>query len=292
MKPGAAPLGKPLALDYHAPMPAGALEGKSIVVVGGTTGLGLSAAKACAAAGARLVIVGRSSQSLRSALEVLGNAARGLEGDAAGSTTADRAVEEAVRVYGRLDGLYHVAGGSGRSLGDGPLHETSDDGWQGTLDWNLSSLFRSNRAAARQLLLQQSPGSILNMGSVLGFAPSPAHFATHAYAAAKSAVIGLTRAAAAYYAPHGIRFNVLAPGLVETPMARRAASDPEILEFAATKQPLEHGRLGQPDDLDGAVVYFLSDASKWVTGQVLAVDGGWSVCEGQHRPAKEPRRTS
>jgi NAD(P)-dependent dehydrogenase (short-subunit alcohol dehydrogenase family) len=120
------------------------------------------------------------------------------------------------------------------------------------------------------------------MSSVLGFSPSPRHFATHAYAAAKAAVIGLTRAAAARYARNDIRINAVAPALVETPMSRRAAGDEDVLRFIETKQPLDGGRIGVPEDLDGAVVYFLSDASRWVTGQVLAVDGGWCVTEGQH----------
>ena len=119
------------------------------------------------------------------------------------------------------------------------------------------------------------------MSSVLGFSPSPHYFSTHAYASAKAAIIGLTKSAAAYYAPANIRFNVLAPALVATPMSQRAQGDEEILRFIATKQPLEGGRIGHPSDLDGAAVYFMGDDSKFVTGQVLAVDGGWSVSDGQ-----------
>jgi NAD(P)-dependent dehydrogenase (short-subunit alcohol dehydrogenase family) len=119
------------------------------------------------------------------------------------------------------------------------------------------------------------------MGSVLGWSPSPRYFTTHVYAAAKSAVIGFTKSIAASYAPHGIRANVLAPALVETPMAKRAAEDDEILAFIRTKQPLDGGRIGQPSDLDAAVVYFLSPGSAFATGQVLSVDGGWTVTEGQ-----------
>jgi NAD(P)-dependent dehydrogenase (short-subunit alcohol dehydrogenase family) len=184
-------------------------------------------------------------------------------------------------VFGRFDGLYHVAGGSGRSVGDGPLHEITDVGWDATVDLNLKSLFLSNRAAVRGFLDQGGGGTILNMSSVLAKYPSPRYFATHAYAAAKSAVFGLTRSAASYYATEGIRFNVICPGLVETPMSRRASGDDEIVRFIRTKQPLEGGRVGLATDLDEAVLFFLSDASRYVTGQILAVDGGWSVNEGQ-----------
>ena len=118
------------------------------------------------------------------------------------------------------------------------------------------------------------------MTSVLAFSPSPKFFATHAYAAAKAAVIGLTKSCAAYYAADGIRFNAVAPALIETPMSRRATEDEAIMKFIRSKQPLDGGRIGQPDDLDAAVVYFLSDQSKFVTGQVLSIAGGWSVSEG------------
>jgi NAD(P)-dependent dehydrogenase (short-subunit alcohol dehydrogenase family) len=140
----------------------------------------------------------------------------------------------------------------------------------------------SNRAAVRQFLQQGNGGTILNMSSVLGWSPSPRHFATHAYATAKAGIIGFTKAIASYYAAQNIRANVLAPGLVETPMARRAASDQAIQRFIKSKQPLDGGRIGQPEDLDAAAVYLMSDQSSFVTGQVLAVDGGWCLSEGQH----------
>ncbi len=257
------------------------LSGKVLVVLGGTSGLGLSAAKACVAEGARIVVVGRDAEKVRAAERELGADAAGLVGDAIQPGTAPQAIALAVERFGGFHGLYHVAGGSGRRQGDGPLHELTDEGWAFTLNENLTSLLCSNRAAVRQFLAQRTGGSVLNMGSVLGWSPSPHHFATHAYATAKAGVIGLTQAAAAHYAPHDIRFNVLAPALVATPMSARAQGDAAILDFIRTKQPLDGGRIGQPADADGAAVFFLSDESKFITGQVLAVDGGWCVSEGQ-----------
>lgn len=254
-----------------------ALANKSIVIIGGTTGLGLSAAKACVASGARVVVVGRKPQHVATAGSTLGSSTIALEGDATAPDTAIRAVQAAVQQWGRLDGLYHVAGGSGRPYGDGPLDAITDDGWSATLRLNLDSVFYSNRAAVAQFLAQHGGGTVLNMTSVLGFAPSPRYFATHAYAAAKAAIVGLTKACAAYYAPHNIRFNAIAPALVETPMSQRAVGDEATMRYIAAKQPLDGGRVGQPADLDAAVVYFLSDQSRFVTGQVLAIDGGWCV---------------
>ena len=235
------------------------------------------------------MVVGRNPESVRMAQQELGDSGLALRGDAVNPHTAPKAIAQALRHFGGFSGLYHVAGGSGRKMGDGPLHQLTDEGWRSTIDLNLSSLMFSNRAATKQFLAQKTGGTILNMSSVLGWSPSPRHFATHAYAAAKSAVIGFTKAMAAYYAGKNIRYNVIAPALVETPMAQRAAHDETILRFMRTKQPLEGGRIGQPGDLDGAAVYFMSDDSKFTTGQVLAVDGGWCVSEGQVN--LKPRRS-
>lgn len=265
-----------------AAMSDSALHDKVIVIIGGTTGLGLSAARAVLAAGARgVVITGRNQESADAAVAELGERAASVTGDATSPDHADRAITMAISRFGGFDGLYHVAGGSGRRMGDGPLHEITDEGVPATLALNLNSVIYSNRAAVRQFLKQGGGGSILNMGSVLGWSPSPKYFSTHVYAAAKSAIVGFTKSIAAYYAPNGIRANVLAPALVETPMAQRAAGDEEILTFIRTKQPLEGGRIGTPADLDAAAVYFLSPGSSFTTGQVLAVDGGWEVSEGQ-----------
>jgi NAD(P)-dependent dehydrogenase (short-subunit alcohol dehydrogenase family) len=143
------------------------LSGKSIVVIGGATGLGFSAARCFVRRGARVVVVGRHAGHLEAARKSLGRAARALAGDALEPATAAKAIDLAVQEFGRLDGLYHVAGGSGRSWGDGPLHEMTDEGWRKTIEWNLSSVMYSNRAALRRFLEQGSGGSVLNLGSVL-----------------------------------------------------------------------------------------------------------------------------
>jgi NAD(P)-dependent dehydrogenase (short-subunit alcohol dehydrogenase family) len=264
-----------------------ALAGKVAVVIGGTTGLGFSAARAMLVAGAKgVVVTGRKADIARAAAADLGDRCVAHAGDATDPAHAPGAIHLARERFGGFDALYHVAGGSGRKLGDGPLHEITDDGLRGTLELNLHSVILSNRAAVRQFLAQQTGGAILNMGSVLGWSPSAEFFATHVYAAAKAAIVGFTKAAAAHYARQNIRFNVLAPALVDTPMARRAAADDRILKFIATKQPLDGGRIGRPEDCDGAAVYLLSDAARFVTGQVLAIDGGWTVSEGQIPPAR------
>ncbi len=257
------------------------LSGKNLVVIGGTTGLGLSASKAFVENGANVVVVGRNEESVSEAKKILGSRAEGISGDAVLPGTAIRAIEVCVETFGSFHGLYHVAGGSGRKMGDGPLHEITLDGWNKTLELNLTSLMLSNQAAIQYFLKNEVEGYILNMGSVLGYSPSPQFFGTHAYAASKSAIIGFTKSIAAYYARNNIRVNVIAPALVETPMAKRAAEDEQILAFIKTKQPLDGGRIGRPSDLDGLAVYFMSDMARFTTGQVVAVDGGWTLSEGQ-----------
>ncbi|HYO18263.1 MAG TPA: SDR family oxidoreductase, partial [Dermatophilaceae bacterium] len=186
--------------------------------------------------------------------------------------------------HSRVDGTYAVAGGSGRRLGDGPVHEVSLAGWEATLALNLTPAFLAAREAVRIMLAQPrsdsgSRGSIVLMSSVLAFDPAPTLFATHAYAAAKAAEIGLVRAMAGTYAAQGIRVNALAPALVKTPMAARAAADPATVAFAQAKQSLVGGFL-DPAAVTAAALFLCSEDSAAVTGQVLTVDGGWSVQGG------------
>jgi NAD(P)-dependent dehydrogenase (short-subunit alcohol dehydrogenase family) len=258
-----------------------ALVNKKIVIIGGTTGIGLSAAQAFVREGARVVIVGRNEASAAAAKKILGMDIVAISADATDPATAKEAIDASLKKFKGFDGLYHVAGGSGRKMGDGPLHELTLEGWNKTIELNLTSLMLSNQAAIQQFLKQGTGGAILNMGSVLAFSPSPVYFSTHAYAAAKSAVTGFSKSIAAYYAKKNIRVNVIAPALVETPMAKRASGDKKILAFIKTKQPLDGGRIGKAADSDGLAVYLFSDGAKFTTGQVISVDGGWTVSEGQ-----------
>ena len=142
----------------------------NLVIIGGTIGIGLSAAKAFLEQGARLVTVGRDPNSCEEAQKILGEKAKVFSGDATREETAVGAIEECMSSF---DGLYHVAGGSGRKLGDGPVDELTLEGWNKTIELNLTSLMLSNRAAIKAFLNYQKTGTILNMGSVLGFSPSP-----------------------------------------------------------------------------------------------------------------------
>jgi NAD(P)-dependent dehydrogenase (short-subunit alcohol dehydrogenase family) len=139
------------------------------------------------------------------------------------------------------------------------------------------------RAAIRRMLAQEpdeagSRGAVLLMSSTLATHPAPAFFATHAYAASKGAIDGLIRSLAAYYAPYAIRVNAIAPSLIATPMSRRAQDDPSIVAYLAEKQPLAGGPI-EADAVTAAALWLLGPEARMVTGQLVAVDGGWGVSE-------------
>jgi NAD(P)-dependent dehydrogenase (short-subunit alcohol dehydrogenase family) len=247
------------------------LSGKRCLIVGGTSGIGRAAAQRFRDEGAHLAVAGLANGTSGDQEVILC--------DASQPDQVERLFAEATTALGGLDVLYHVAGSSGRRHGDGPLHECTEVGWQATLNANLTSTFLTNRAAVRHYLAHHQPGVILNMASVLALDPSPHHFDTCAYAAAKAGVIGMSRLAAARYAGAGIRVNVLAPGLIDTPMAARAVQDPAIREYLRTKQPLAGGP-GRPEDCSAAAVFLCSDAARLITGIVLPIDGGWMVSDG------------
>jgi NAD(P)-dependent dehydrogenase (short-subunit alcohol dehydrogenase family) len=251
-----------------------------VSLVTGTTGIAAAAALALAEEGGRVFVTSRTEDHV----DALVAQHESIEGIAA-DLTQEEAVASVVRTVvgrlGRIDCVYNVAGISARRFGDGALHEMTLDGWNTAIAANATSQFLVCRAAIGQLLEQEPRdggrrGSILNMSSVLARHPEPQFFASHGYAASKGAVEAFTRAIAAYYAPHGIRVNAIAAGLVATPMSERAQSDADVMALVAKRQPIAGGALST-DDLVGAALYLLGDESRMVTGQVLDVDAGWSL---------------
>ncbi len=247
-----------------------------VVLVGGSTGMAESAARRLAVEGARVFVASRTGSHARELAESIG--AGWIQANLADEAQADGAVAACVEQLGRVDALYHVAGISGRRLGDGVVHEMTAEGWDAVMTANARSTFLVARAVVRHLMQARRGGSLLLMSSVSAVHPAPQHFATHAYAASKGAIDAFVRATAAWYAPHGIRINAIAPGLVATPMSRRAQGDEAILGYLEAKQPLPKGPI-DADDVTSVALHLLSDEARMVTGQVVTVDGGWSVSE-------------
>jgi NAD(P)-dependent dehydrogenase (short-subunit alcohol dehydrogenase family) len=252
---------------------------EKVLLITGSTGIAAATAQLAAEAGARVFITSRTPEHAESLAARVGGAF--LAADLVQPGSAPRIVDACVERFGRLDALYNVAGISGRKFGDGPLHECTEEGWDATLDANVKSMFLMCKAALARMLRQPvAPnglrGTLLNMASVLGFAPQAQHFATHAYAASKGAIVAMSRSMAAYYAPQKIRVNVIAPALVRTPMSARAQNDPAILDLMKTKQPLAEDLI-DPEDVARASLFLLGDDSRMITADTLAVDAGWSV---------------
>ena len=206
------------------------------------------------------------------ALERAGFTVTGIDRDDADLTDAV-AVASLFGRLDRLDVLVAAHGISGRRYGDGPVESCTDEGWAAVLDANLRSVFLCCRAAIPKLR-EAGGGAVVTVASSLGLVGGDGDFATHAYAASKGGVIALTRAMAVTYATEGIRCNVVCPGLIATPMSRRAQDDPRIRARLPELQPLT-GDFGRPEDVAEAAVYLAT--APFVTGAVLTVDGGWTA---------------
>jgi NAD(P)-dependent dehydrogenase (short-subunit alcohol dehydrogenase family) len=254
-----------------------------VIVVTGASGIAAAGARRFAAEGASVGIVSRgaeTAEALASEIAATGATVTWTAADLREETAAVEAFATIRATLGRIDGLLAVAGGSGRRSGDGPLHEMPLAGWTETLAINGTPAFLAARETVRAMLADGTGGSIVLISSVLASRPSPRLFATHGYAAIKGAEDALALTLAAYYGPHGIRVNVIAPGLVTTPMSSRAASDADTTAYAARKQPLAGGFL-PPESVADAALFLLSDEARHVTGQHLAVDGGWGVTDAE-----------
>jgi NAD(P)-dependent dehydrogenase (short-subunit alcohol dehydrogenase family) len=254
-----------------------ALDTKVVVITGGGSGIGRATAQLFAAEGAQVIILEIDTDSATQTLASLNGPHPGSSRilDVTDAPQVASAIESVVSDYGRLDILVNVAGGSGRKWGDGPTDSCTIEGWHKTITLNLDSLFYCCKYALQQMLTQEK-GVIVNISSVLGLVGGDDDFATHAYATSKGGIISLTRSIASYYAPRGIRANVICPGLIATPMSKRAQENNHIRAKLPQLQPLT-GDFGSPQDVAQAALYLASDASSFVTGAVLTVDGGWTV---------------
>ncbi len=246
------------------------LAGRVALVTGAGKGLGRAAALSLARAGADVAIASRTRRDLdgvAAEIESIGRRALAIVLDARQSTEVDAAVDEVVARLGSLDILIQSVG---RSLRKRTL-AIEDAEWRDLVATNLDATFFACRAAGRQML-KQGRGSIVNIASTAGLRGRPTNAA---YSATKAAVINLSRALAVEWAPHNLRVNVLAPGRFLTPLTQDEMSDPA--KYGAFVKQVPLGRIGQPQELEEIVAWLASDASSFVTGSVIVMDGGQTL---------------
>lgn len=244
------------------------LSGKIAIVTGGSRGIGFAIAKILSENGAKVVITAKDSSRLKDAVEKLNNTV-GIPANIKNENDVKKVVEETVEKFGRLDILVNNAGIFPKIK---QLHEIDESEWNEVLDVNLTGQFRFTKAAIPHL--KNTAGCIVNISSDAGLKAYQG-FNADAYSAAKAALIILTKCWALEYSKNKIRVNCICPGVVDTDMTKPFLKTEQDRDFMNNEHPI--GRIGQPDEIGKAVLYFVSDDALWTTGAILTVDGGESI---------------
>ena len=244
------------------------LSGKVALVTGGSRGIGFTIAKILSENGATVVITAKDSKRLEKSASEISNAI-GIAADIRNRNDVKNVVDRTIEKFGRLDILVNNAGIFPKIK---QLHEIDEDDWNEVLDVNLTGQFRFTKEAIPYL--QKTAGCIINISSDAGLKAYQG-FNADAYSASKAALILLTKCWALEYATDKIRVNCICPGVVDTDMTKPFMKTQKDKEFMDNEHPL--GRIGQPEEVAKAVMYFVSDDASWTTGAILAVDGGESI---------------
>ncbi|HSB78689.1 MAG TPA: 3-oxoacyl-ACP reductase family protein [Candidatus Methylomirabilis sp.] len=252
-------------------LPEFSLDEKIAFVTGAGRGLGQAGAIAFARAGAHAVLVSRSRSQLEetaAAVERLGRKALVALADVRKAEEVEEAVRAAVETFGRIDILFNNAGTNVRK----PVVEMTDEDWRTIIETNVKGVFVVARAVARQMIAQRS-GRMINMSSVTA---TLAERNKVVYASSKGAIAQFTKGLAIELAPYGITVNAIAPGYVMTPLVQGyLEADAERYKRILARIPLS--RIGQPEEIGGALVFLASDAASYITGASIAIDGGWAA---------------
>jgi NAD(P)-dependent dehydrogenase (short-subunit alcohol dehydrogenase family) len=242
------------------------MEGRVAIVTGASRGIGEAIARAFVAQGARVLLAARKLEGLQTVAASLGSAAHPFAAHTGKEADCAALVMEAVSVFGQADVLVNNAGTNPYF---GPLLGTSGAAWDKTFEVNLKGYFFAARELAKHLAQRGAPGAIVNIASINGMRAAPQQ---GVYGMTKAAVISMTRTLAVELAPARIRVNAIAPGLIETRLSDALSKDEALAKEWQLRTPLR--RVGSPAEIAGAAVYLASDASSYVTGEVLVVDGG------------------
>ena len=251
------------------------LDGKRLLITGGSRGLGREMALAIADAGADVVLVGRNPESLAATADEirgLGRTAIAIEADVGDPAACDAVCQKALREFGPIDILINNVGG--RRI-DVPTEDFPLEQWQKIIDLNLTSTFVGTKLVGRAMIERGKGGRIINIASISGLVVNRG-IGGRSYETAKAAVIQFTKAVAVDWAPHGITVNAICPGgFMTEPNQRWARDNPEVI--TTFKQQIPMGDYGQPADLGPLAVYLASDASRYMTGATLVIDGGYTL---------------
>jgi len=244
------------------------LTGKIALVTGGSRGIGLATAKILSENGATVAITAKDKDRLEKAVKEIPNAI-GIAADIRNTNDVKNVVNKIIEKFGKLDILVNNAGIFPKIK---LLHEIDEDEWNEVLDVNLTGQFRFTKEAIPHL--KKTGGSIINISSDAGLKAYQG-FNADAYTASKAALVLLTKCWALEYAEYKIRVNCICPGVVDTDMTKPFLKTQKDKEFMNSEHPI--GRIGQPEEIAKAVLYFASDDASWTTGAILTVDGGESI---------------
>jgi NAD(P)-dependent dehydrogenase (short-subunit alcohol dehydrogenase family) len=250
------------------PLSSFRLDGKVAIVTGASSGLGARFAKVLDSAGAKVVLVARRLERLEALADELTDALP-VKCDLQQTDELDHVVQAATEKYGRVDVLVNNAG----MVDAGPAIDEPLDRFRDVIDVNLIAPFALAQRAARAMLEGDDGGAIVNIASILGLR-GVGQIPQAGYAASKGGIVNLTRELGAQWARKGIRVNAIAPGWFESEMTSDMFAEESGHKWVARRAPM--GRHGKEGELDGALLFLASDASSYVTGQILAVDGGWT----------------
>jgi dihydroanticapsin dehydrogenase len=244
------------------------LSGKVALITGGSRGIGFATAKIMSENGATVIITGKDSERLAKSVLKISNSI-GIVADIRKTDEVKNVVSKTIEKFGKLDILVNNAGIFPKIK---QLHEIGEDEWNEVLDVNLTGQFRFTKEAIPHL--QKTSGSIINISSDAGLKAYQG-FNADAYSATKAALIILTKCWALEYAKYKIRVNCICPGVVDTDMTKPFLKTQQDKDFMNNEHPI--GRIGKPEEIAKAIMYFVSDDASWTTGAVLAVDGGESL---------------
>ncbi len=253
------------------------LNGRVAIIAGGGGAIGSAIAASLATAGAQVAVVGRSLERLEEAAAAIrkgGGTCLTLSADVTKAEESERVVAEVLDQLGRVDIVVNaIGGGAGKVLHDAEQYPA--DAWDWIYELNVRSTLVPTQAAVRAMIAAGRGGRVLNISSVRAALGINAGYS--AYVAAKGAISSLTRQWATEWAKHGITVNAISPTFVDTPQVAMLLDDPEFKANIVRRIPL--GRVGVTDDLTGAAIFFCSDASSFVTGQILGIDGGLTATQ-------------